>query len=69
MMQQINKKYPDNYLLAMHILWAPIGLMIICWVLVPESPWYYARRGNKEKALKMMRQLYGGVDGYDYDRA
>ena len=29
MMQQLNKRHPDNYLLAMRILWAPIALMII----------------------------------------
>ncbi|KAL1893354.1 hypothetical protein Sste5346_006532 [Sporothrix stenoceras] len=67
MMQQLNSKYPDNYLLAMRILWAPIGLMLICWILAPESPWFHARHGNKEKALKSMRWLYGGVEGYDYE--
>jgi MFS transporter, SP family, general alpha glucoside:H+ symporter len=67
MMQQLNKKHPDNYLLAMRILWAPIGLMILFWVIVPESPWFHARHGNKDKALKSMRQLYGGIEGYDYE--
>jgi hypothetical protein len=65
--QQLNHKYPDNYLLAMRILWAPVGLMIVFWMFVPESPWFYARHGNKEKALKAMRQLYGGVPAYDYE--
>lgn len=51
----------------MRILWAPIGLMILFWVFVPESPWFHARHGNKEKALKAMKQLYGGVQGYDYE--
>ena len=67
MMQQLNKKHPDNYLLAMRVLWAPMGVMIIVWALVPESPWFHARRGNKDKALKNMRQLYGGVEGYDFE--
>ncbi|CAK7227666.1 hypothetical protein SEUCBS140593_006653 [Sporothrix eucalyptigena] len=67
MMQQLNSKYPDNYLLAMRILWAPIGLMLICWFLAPESPWFHARHGNKEKAIKCMKQLYGGVEGYDFE--
>ena len=31
MMQQINKKYPNDYILAMRIVWAPIGLIILCW--------------------------------------
>ncbi|KEF55030.1 uncharacterized protein A1O9_08683 [Exophiala aquamarina CBS 119918] len=67
MMQQLNQKHPDNYLLAMRILWAPIGLMIVFWAFVPESPWFHARHGNKEQALKAMKQLYGGVKGYDYE--
>ena len=67
MMQQLNQRHPDNYLLAMRILWAPIGLMIICWVIVPESPWFHARRGNKDMAIKSMKQLYGGVQGYDFE--
>ena len=67
MMQQLNQKHPDNYLLAMRVLWAPIGLMIIFWMFIPESPWFHARRGDKDKAMKSMRQLYGGVDGYDFE--
>lgn len=67
MMQQLNQKHPDNYLLAMRIIWAPVGLMIICWMFIPESPWFHARRGNKDKALRCMRQLYSGVKGYDIE--
>lgn len=67
MMQQLNQKHPENYLLAMRILWAPIALMIVCWVFVPESPWFHAGHGNMEKAIKAMKQLYGGVEGYDFE--
>ena len=66
-MQQLNQTHPDDYLLAMRILWAPIGLMIVFWMFVPESPWFHARRGNKEKAIKTMKQLYGGVKGYNFE--
>ncbi|KAK8147894.1 hypothetical protein G3M48_000772 [Beauveria asiatica] len=67
MMQQLNQTYPDNYLLAMRILWAPLGLMILCWVFMPESPWYYALKGDKERAMKAMVQLYGGIEGYNFE--
>ena len=66
-MQQLNQKHPDNYLLAMRILWAPIGAMIIFWFFIPESPWFYARRGEKEKAMKSLRTLFGGVEHYDFE--
>ena len=67
MMEQLNRKYPDNYILAMRVLWAPIGLMILFWMFVPESPWFHARHGNKQKAMKAMRQLYGNIKGYDFE--
>lgn len=67
MMQQLNEKHPDNYLIAMRILWVPIGLMLPLWALVPESPWHHVRRGNKEKALKCMEHLYGNIEGYNLE--
>lgn len=67
MMQQLNQKHPDDYLIAMRILWAPIGLMILCWVFIPESPWFHARRGNRDAALRSLKQLYGNVEGYDFE--
>ncbi|KAM0514528.1 hypothetical protein ACHAPE_006823 [Trichoderma viride] len=67
MMQQLNKKHPDNYLLAMRIIWAPVALMIVCWIFIPESPWFHARHDNKEKAIKSLKQLYGGVEGFDFE--
>lgn len=67
MMQQLNKTYPDDYRLAMRILWAPVGIMILCWLWIPESPWFHARHGNKDKAMKAMAQLYGGIPGYDFE--
>jgi hypothetical protein len=35
--------------------------------IVPESPWYYAKRDNKEGAMKSLRQLYGNVPGFDFE--
>ncbi|KXS96871.1 hypothetical protein AC579_3363 [Pseudocercospora musae] len=67
MMQQLNKKHPDNYLVAMRILWGPIAFMIVCWAFVPESPWHHARKGEKEKAMKALKRLFGGVEGYDFE--
>lgn len=67
MVQQLNQKHPEDYLIVMRIVWGPIALMLLLWAIIPESPWYYSRRGNKAKALKMMKSLYGGVPGYDFE--
>ena len=66
-MQQLNQKHPENYLIAMRILWAPIGFIILCWIWIPESPWFHVRRGNNEKAMKSLKSLFGGVKGYDFE--
>lgn len=67
MMQQLNKQRPNDYLFAMRILFAPVGIMILFWAFVPESPWFYARKGNKEAAIRSLKKLYGGVEGYDIE--
>lgn len=66
-MQRLNETHPDNYTLPLRILIAPVGLMIVCWAFVPESPWYYARHGRKDQAMKSLRKLYGNVEGYDFE--
>ncbi|KAH8677975.1 general substrate transporter [Xylariales sp. PMI_506] len=66
-MQQLNQLYPNDYLFAVRILWVPIGLTIFFWSFVPESPWFYARHGDKDKAMQSMIKLYGGVEGYDFE--
>ncbi|EGP90105.1 unnamed protein product [Zymoseptoria tritici ST99CH_1A5] len=43
------------------------GILILMIWFVPESPLYYARKGNAERAKKSMKQLYGNVAGYDIE--
>jgi hypothetical protein len=37
-------------------------------LLLPESPWYYARKHKHEKAKKALRTINGRVPGYDVER-
>lgn len=41
---------------------------MIILVIIPESPRFYARRGNDEAAKKVLQRINGGVEGYDVDR-
>lgn len=67
MMNELTKRHPLNWHLPIYATWGPVGFMLLCFLVVPESPWFYARHGNKEKAMKALHQLYGGVPGYDYE--
>jgi hypothetical protein len=35
---------------------------------MPESPWYYARKDQADKAIKTLNHIYKGVEGYDTER-
>ena len=67
MMYITNLKYPYFYKLPIYVLWGLSGMMLAFIVFVPESPWTYARRGDREKAQKVMKRLYGNIEGYDYE--
>ena len=67
MLQIANQRSPDFYLLPVYVCWGLAGLMLICIIIVPESPWYHARRGNKDKCLKVMRRLYGNIEAFNYE--
>lgn len=67
-LQVVNKTDPENYLKAIYSEWVPLGLWIILLVFMPESPWYYARKGQSEKAVKTLNRIYKGVEGYDAER-
>lgn len=35
---------------------------------MPETPWYYARKEQADKAKKVLTRIYKGVPDYDVDR-
>lgn len=53
-------------LLTLH-QWGHIGLMLIIYLVLPESPAWCASRDKPERAKKSMRFIYRGVDGFDAD--
>ncbi|BEI81737.1 hypothetical protein CcaverHIS002_0208970 [Cutaneotrichosporon cavernicola] len=67
MMNFLTLRDPMNWHLPVYATWGPVGFMAICFLIVPESPWFYARRGNKEKAVKSLKRLYGNIPDYDFD--
>ncbi|GFZ44385.1 hypothetical protein JCM24511_02107 [Saitozyma sp. JCM 24511] len=67
MLQVANEKYPNLYLLPIYVLWGLSAIMLGSILVLPESPWYYARHNNKEACMRSMRRLYGDVKEYDYE--
>lgn len=67
MMNFLTLAQPMNWHLPVYATWAPVGVMCLCFLVVPESPWFHARRGNKEKAFKSLKTLYGNIPDYDFE--
>lgn len=44
-----------------------VGIFVPVIILLPESPWYYANKGNHEGAKRMLLKMNGNVPGYDVE--
>ncbi|KAJ4243680.1 hypothetical protein NW757_011107 [Fusarium falciforme] len=56
-----------NYLTPVYTQWTQIGLMIIIYLLIPESPAWCASRGKAERAKKGLQFIYKGVKDFDVE--
>ncbi|KAL2802022.1 general substrate transporter [Aspergillus granulosus] len=66
-LQVLNTNNPDNYLTAIYTQWSQIGLMLLIYIFIPESPAWCASKGRETQAKKMLGILYKGVDEFDVD--
>ncbi|SGY51118.1 BQ5605_C001g00965 [Microbotryum silenes-dioicae] len=64
-LQQENKRHPLIFRPAIYSQWAFLGVLIILWAIIPESPWWLAGKGNEERGKATLRRLNGSVPGYD----
>lgn len=44
-----------------------VGLMIIIYAIVPESPWWCANAGRHDQGKAVLRRLNGKISSYDVD--
>ncbi|KAK4119734.1 general substrate transporter [Parathielavia appendiculata] len=67
-MQTMNRQHPDEYLTPIYTQWAQIGLMLVIYVFLPESPAWCVTRGDMARAKRELRKLHRGVRGFDLDK-
>ncbi|GKT47982.1 MFS transporter fmqE [Colletotrichum spaethianum] len=67
-LQVMSKYAPEDWLTPIYTQWSQIGLMIIIYALVPESPAWCVTRGKLDTARKSLRRLYRDVEGYDLEQ-
>ncbi|KAH7137793.1 putative transporter [Dactylonectria macrodidyma] len=67
-LQVISTYDSHNWLLPIYTQWGHIGLMLIIFIMLPESAAWAVSAGKIEKARKALRQLYKGVDNYNINQ-
>ncbi|WWD19437.1 hypothetical protein CI109_103897 [Kwoniella shandongensis] len=60
-------KRPLNYLDLIYTEWAVIGIMLVVYLYIPESPWWYANHDQHEKGRAVLQRINGKIQGYDVD--
>ncbi|RSH90015.1 hypothetical protein EHS25_001348 [Saitozyma podzolica] len=63
----LEDKAPHNYLNLIYTEWAMIGIMLVVYLYIPESPWWCANRDQHERGRAALTRLNGGIKGYDVD--
>ncbi|PNS18748.1 hypothetical protein CAC42_5287 [Sphaceloma murrayae] len=66
-LQVLNQDNPTDWLTPIYTQWAQIGLMLIIYIILPESPAWCVTRGKTERAKKALARINKGVAGYDVD--
>lgn len=61
-LQVMHSQDPTDYLTPIYTQWSQIGLMLLIYIFLPESPAWCASRGKSERAKKALRFLYRGVE-------
>ncbi|KAJ0314220.1 hypothetical protein Brms1b_007094 [Colletotrichum noveboracense] len=67
-LQSLNKKDAYNYLKPIYTQWAQIGLMLLIFVFLPESPAWCVTSGHEERAKKCLVWLNRGVQDFNLEQ-
>jgi MFS family permease len=66
-LQVMSESAPNDYMTPIYTQWAMIGLMIMIYLAIPESPAWYAGKGKEEAAKKSLLWLNRGVENYNVE--
>lgn len=67
-LNSLNDSHPLDWLVPIYIQWAQVGIMILIYVFLPESPPWCVERGDLDRARKALRQLNYGVKNYNLEQ-
>ncbi|KAJ0419747.1 MFS general substrate transporter [Aspergillus carlsbadensis] len=63
----VQESDPMSYKVPILTQWGFLGIMLPIFVFLPETPAYFAERGQDERGIKTLARVNGGVEGYDVE--
>ena len=58
----------NDWLTPVYTQWSQIGLMLLIYLAIPETPAWCVTRGHEERAKKALRRLHWEIKDYDIER-
>lgn len=66
-LQHLSRSNPTDYLTPVYTQWAQLGVMLLIYLLVPETPTWCVSAGKLDTAKKELLKLHRGVKDYNAD--
>ncbi|KAL2802576.1 general substrate transporter [Aspergillus granulosus] len=63
----VHESDPTDYKTPILTQWAFLGIMLPIFIFLPETPAYYANRGQDKQGQKTLARVNGKIDGYNVD--
>lgn len=67
-LQVLSQSMPNNFRIPIYTQWGQIGLMLLIYVFIPESPAWAISKGKTDLAKKSLTTLNKGVIGFDVEK-
>ncbi|KAH6967855.1 general substrate transporter [Ilyonectria sp. MPI-CAGE-AT-0026] len=64
-LNRLNAADPLDFRTPIYSQWGMIGVIIIIFVFLPETPWWLVSQGKLDKASKVLQLCNGHIEGYD----
>ncbi|KUJ10532.1 general substrate transporter, partial [Mollisia scopiformis] len=64
-LNRLNASDPYDFRAAIYTQWGMVGVMLVIFLLLPESPWWLAGKGKLDKAKKILLRFNGHIEGYN----
>ncbi|PSK42897.1 High-affinity glucose transporter [Elsinoe australis] len=64
-LNRLNASDPLDFRTPIYTQWAMVGIMLIIFLLLPESSWWLAGKGRIDKAAKILSMCNRDIEGYN----